>query len=67
MTQQIQQTIEALIQDKEVERVKIIVTLKPGVEKVSSMVVHRAALQWLAENLPSWTDYCIANSMKTLN
>lgn len=58
---------EATVTDKEVASIKVIVTLKEGVEKpVSSMVIERATQTWLADHLPTWTTYCIENSMKTL-
>lgn len=58
---------QAMVEDKEVSQIEVRVTLKDGLtERPSSMVIERATMKWLADHVPSWTTYCIENSMKTL-
>ena len=61
-------TTTAVVDDPDVEQIKITVLLKEGhgVPGVDSYVIERALLKHVGTNLISWFQYCRDNGMKTL-
>lgn len=60
-------SVQSVIEDEEVEQVKVTVTVKEGVTNPSSFIVERAVLKFAASHIPSWAKYCIDNEKKTLD
>lgn len=60
-------TATAIIDDPEVEEIKIIVKVKDEI-RPSSTVLERAASKWLVSQLQKggWVEHCAKHSIKTL-
>ena len=61
-------SIQSVIDDSEVEEIRITVFLKSdAADKVDSFVIEGAVLKWASTHIPSWVNYIRKNSMTTLN
>jgi hypothetical protein len=55
------------VNDPEVNEISVTVKIRDGVGKISSQVVERATMRWLADSYHRWVDYCIENKMSELD